>query len=237
MKIGLMSDLHGYLPKFTEDVDVVCIAGDIFPLNIQSRYTESIVWFTKYFVPWATKLHCDKVIIIAGNHDFAFQTLGNIGSYEYYNGEYISLSIEDKLDLPEKIVYLQDRMYVYKGVRFYGTPWIPDLKNWAFYKNHDDLVDVFKNIPSDCDVLISHTAGTENDMGTSLQIPSLPMYGCKEINDKVINTSIKLWVCGHIHTGNHKVSTLSNGITKIVNVSLKDEDYRVNFEPLVIDIE
>lgn len=239
----MFSDPHGDLPKFEERVDVVGIAGDIFPLEIQNDTIKCIVWFTREFVPWAMNLNCNKVLVVGGNHDFAFQRIVN----QYFQNSmfkddknYIEMCsadlIKEKLMIPKKIIYLQDTEYSYNHVKFYGSPWIPDLQNWAFYKSHDDLKKVFNKIPDDCDVLITHAPGTENDMGTSMWYPGMPMYGCQELTDKVKESNIKIWVAGHIHTGNHKPSLLSNGRTKIANVSLKDENYKVSFEPLVIEI-
>ena len=238
-----MSDMHGDLPVFDEKVDVVGIAGDIVPLEVQNDTVKSVVWFTRKFVPWAENLNCQKVLLVGGNHDFFLQRIVS----DYFKNstfkddkDYIESSsaelIKSKLILPKKIVYLQDTVYSFNHVKFYGTPWCPDLQNWAFYKSHSDLEKVFNKIPDDCDVLITHAPGTENDMGTSMWNPGMPMYGCHELTDKVKESNIKLWVAGHVHTGNHKPSLLSNGRTKIVNVSLKDENYKVSFEPLVIEI-
>ncbi len=69
MKIIAISDLHGYLPKISE-CDVVCICGDIIPLQYQNDTIKSISWFLLDFVPWANSINCDKVIFIAGNHKF-----------------------------------------------------------------------------------------------------------------------------------------------------------------------
>ena len=243
MKLAFMSDMHGFLPVFEEKVDVVGIAGDIVPLEVQNDTVKSVVWFTRKFVPWAENLNCQKVLLIGGNHDHFLQ---HIVSNYFENStfkddkDYIESSsaelIKSKLILPKKIVYLQDTVYSFNHVKFYGSPWIPDLKNWAFYKNHADLEKTFSKIPDDCDVLITHAPGTENDMGTSMWNPGMPMYGCEELTEKVKNSNIRLWVAGHVHTGNHKQSLLSNGITQIVNVSLKDENYKVSFEPLVIEL-
>ena len=243
LKLCLMSDMHGDLPVFDEKVDVVGIAGDIVPLEVQNDTVKSIVWFTRKFVPWAESLNCQKVLLVGGNHDRFLQRIvsdcfENITFKD--DKDYIEYSsaelIKSKLILPKKIVYLQDTVYFFNHVKFYGTPWCPDLPNWAFYKSSSDLEKVFNKIPDDCDVLITHAPGTENDMGTSMWNPAMPMYGCRELTEKVKRSGIKLWAAGHVHTGNHKVGLLSNGVTQIVNVSLKDEDYRVKFEPLVIEI-
>ena len=60
MKIIALSDLHGNLPIITEHCDVVCIAGDIMPLDIQWRFPESISWISREFVDWVEHLDCKK---------------------------------------------------------------------------------------------------------------------------------------------------------------------------------
>lgn len=243
MKLAMFSDPHGDLPKFEDRVDVVGIAGDIFPLEIQNSPVKCISWFNRVFIPWAMELNCDKVLFCAGNHDFALQWIPkhyfSNRSLDYDNSfieEASANVIKDQLMIPKKIVYLQDISYTYNHVKFYGTPWCPDLSNWAFYKNSEDLKKAFSKIPEDCDVLITHAPGTENDMGTSLWLSWAPMYGCKELTERVKQTRTRLWVAGHVHTGNHKEGLLSNGITRIYNVSVKDEDYIVRWEPTIIEI-
>ena len=243
MKAAFMSDLHGYLPEFNEKVDVVCICGDIVPLHIQNDTIKSVVWFTGQFVPWAMNLNCQKVIFVAGNHDHFLERIVKdyfsntiFSDDKKYQESVASEVIKEKLMLPRKIVYLQDDLYTYNHKTFYGSPWIPDLSMWAFYKNHEDLQEVFKHVPDECDVLVTHAPGIEDNMGTSLWISGMPMYGCKELTDRVNETQIKFWAAGHVHTGNHKEGLLSNGVTRIVNVSLKDEGYDVRFEPYVVEI-
>ena len=53
MKVVAFSDPHGYLPKVKDfpECDVVCIAGDICPLDIQRDLVESISWFLLTFKP------------------------------------------------------------------------------------------------------------------------------------------------------------------------------------------
>ena len=55
MKIIAFSDNHGYLPKL-EPCDVVCICGDIIPLEIQRDIFMSWWWFNNKFKEWAEKL-------------------------------------------------------------------------------------------------------------------------------------------------------------------------------------
>ena len=71
MKICAISDIHGDLIEIPE-CDVLCICGDIFPLEIQKNPTECHEWFFSEFLPWAEACPCEQVYYIAGNHDFFF---------------------------------------------------------------------------------------------------------------------------------------------------------------------
>ena len=76
MKFTAISDLHGYLPKDLPGGDVLCICGDIVPLDYQSDFTQSVAWFCLDFAPWADSQPYRKVVFIGGNHDFFLQELG-----------------------------------------------------------------------------------------------------------------------------------------------------------------
>ena len=70
MKCVALSDLHGDLPEDIPECDIVIIAGDILPLNIQRDKIKSTAWLCNEFKNWCNFLKCSKVIFIAGNHDF-----------------------------------------------------------------------------------------------------------------------------------------------------------------------
>lgn len=71
MKICAISDLHGNLPKIEySNLDCLFICGDIFPLQIQSKYNKSANWFREEFIPWSKDIDVDKIYLVAGNHDF-----------------------------------------------------------------------------------------------------------------------------------------------------------------------
>jgi predicted phosphodiesterase len=71
MKIAITSDFHGNLPDI-EKSELLCICGDICPTtNHKNVYQE--YWLLNKFVPWINNLDVEKVILIAGNHDFWFE--------------------------------------------------------------------------------------------------------------------------------------------------------------------
>ena len=71
MKVTALSDCHGLLLPIEEfePCELVCICGDISPLNIQANHKKMRKWLREEFKPWCESLPCDKVIFIAGNHD------------------------------------------------------------------------------------------------------------------------------------------------------------------------
>ena len=62
MKVIGISDLHGNLIDIPK-CDILCIAGDIIPLNIQRNNEESEKWWKTKFLDWANKIDCGKIFI------------------------------------------------------------------------------------------------------------------------------------------------------------------------------
>lgn len=225
IKVVAMSDIHGYLPKDVPECDIVCIAGDILPLDIQRDDIKSVSWLLLDFKPWADALPCDKVIFVAGNHDFVFEHLG----------PYIGASAKDIMETlfgkhETKLVYLQDSSFYYKDKRFYGSPWCADLTNWAFYKSNTELQKAWNNIPKSCDVLITHMPPRYMSCGTVMQpgFNYMRDFGSNELTEVILARDIKYHVFGHVHSGSHCVTETPLG-TKLINVSLKDENYKVTY--------
>jgi Icc-related predicted phosphoesterase len=242
MKLIATSDLHGTLPEIKEKCDAVIVAGDIIPLDIQRDLVRSVVWFSTEFVNWCMKLDCEKVFVVAGNHDFFIEyiindSVKNMECSKLYADAYGDVIINMKLMLPDKIAFLHDSKYVFHDKVFYGTPWCPTLKNWAFYKSDEDLAEAFKKLPQDIDVLITHAPGYKiNQTGISLEYGYTQDYGSSELTKAVLKRNVKYWVCGHVHSGNHELSNYQDTDMKVANVSYKDESYKPAFRPLIFEI-
>lgn len=235
MKVVAISDLHGYLPKVENipECDVLCICGDIVPLEYQDDNIQSIAWFCLEFVPWTDKLNCKKVLFIAGNHDKWLEHL-MIKSYnEDGTKNYRSATDVLKKLLPgnnkgrHKIVYLRDSLFKFEGKTFYGTPWISDLPGWAFNELEENLKEnIYSKIPFKCDVLLTHMPPRMYNMGTVLQSNWNygANYGSQALADILQQRNIKYTFCGHVHSGEHNVQEYKDNCN-VVNVSLKDERY------------
>lgn len=232
MKIVAISDIHGYLPNDLPEGDVLCIAGDILPLYIQRNISESVFWFLNDFKPWAEALPYKKVIFVAGNHDFMFWECGPV--VERTDKELMKMLLKKKAK-DTKLVYLQDSSYEFEGKLFYGSPWIEDLKAWAFYASPENLKKKWANIPENCDVLITHMPPKIGNCGAVLQAGWNygRDFGSKNLADAIMTKNIKYHVFGHVHSGQHE-ETMCGGT--LVNVSLKDENYEVNYKPYVFEL-
>lgn len=241
MRVIAVSDLHGYLPdpESIPACDVVCICGDIVPLEYQNDDAASIAWFCLEFVPWSDELDCKKVIFIAGNHDFFLEhiMLGPVredGTRKCRTAsEVLRKLLPGNNKGKHKLVYLRDSSFELEGKRFYGTPWISGLPRWAFNQEEDELrTGNYAHIPHRCDVLLTHMPPALGDAGTVLQYSAfnyLADYSSKALADVLLERDIRYTFCGHVHTGGHVIADYGDGTVerKIVNVSVKDEDYRV----------
>lgn len=236
MKIVALSDIHGHLKIDIPQCDIVCICGDILPLQIQRSLVKSTSWLCLDFKPWAESLPCKHVVYIAGNHDFIFDTLGPSAGRRPQ--DVVRDIFGDKHMKNSKMIYLRDECTIIDGVKFYGTPWCPNLSGWAFYKDHEGLLDVYNNIPSDTDILLSHCPPQYKDVGTVLQDCRNKdrQFGSSELFSVLENRPNIKWVlCGHIHSGNH--NPIQFGDMNIVNVSIKDENYDVAYKPFIFDYD
>ena len=220
--IGAMSDMHGFLPNVIEKSDLMCICGDIFPLNIDRNIEESEKWFYQVFLPWVKNLPCEYVIMIPGNHCLYLESIylkfGRITIPDYYK---------------EKVLCLVDESCVYKGIKFYGTPWVTNLSRWAF--NTDAPQSKYEKIPKDCDILITHHAPDYGKLGCSYpDAENEKNYGSAELAQVILKRpNIKYHFCGHIHTGVHGGIRIGNTLS--FNVSLLNEQYQEEFPPTYIE--
>ena len=246
LKIVAISDIHGDLPELPE-CDVVCCAGDISPLEYQTDQTQMLGWFYLVFLPWVESLPCKKFIIVAGNHDFFLQNIhrrliDESDGYRRYTWRSAS-DVMKKL-LPgnlrgkyNKLVYLCDSSYEYEGHRFYGTPWIRDLSGWAFYQDNDSLMEKYRNIPKQCDVIITHMPPKIEGLGEVIQggcFNTGTDYGSPELAEVLKTRDFKYALCGHVHSGQHLPVDFDG--KKLVNVSLKNEDYKESYYPFEFEI-
>lgn len=228
MKIIVLSDLHGTLlpvEDHFEPCELICICGDISPLNIQCNHHKMKRWLCNKFKPWCESLPCNKVIFIAGNHDVV---LGNL-DFMY------SLFPKD-----EKVTYLFHEMYVYtsksgKEYKIFGTPYCSLFGNWAFMELNEELTKLFNEIPENLDLLLTHDA----PFGVSDILLQLGYYtgehiGNKPLAEAILQKAPKIVCHGHLHSTSREFEEF--GYSKVINCSIKDECYDPVYDPLIIEI-
>lgn len=214
IKCIALSDMHGQLPEIQESSDLVLICGDICPTYIQKDHRKCRQWFKNVFIPWCESLFCDKVIFIAGNHDFFLES-------------------HDPVIETDKVIYLKDSLYEYKEIKIYGTPWCINLPKWAFYTSDESE---YLNIP-ECDILLTHQPPMIGSVGLVHQNNSwsyMKTFASLEMANAIKDKGIKWMLCGHVHTGNHFPEYIND--TWFANVSILDEDYKLCYEPLIFKI-
>lgn len=220
-----MSDLHGDLPEYVEPCELIIISGDISPLKIQSGNTKMRRWLSNKFLPWATKLPCDKVLFIAGNHDLSFANIEFMRTWFKYD---------------YKVTYLFHENYIYtskdgKEYSIFGTPYCKLFGNWAFMEFNDKLKELYSEIPENLDILITHDCpyGWGDIITDDVPWNNGEHIGNKPLAEAVLEKKPKIMVHGHLHSAQRYIEM---GETKKYNASLKDERYFSVYPITYIDI-
>lgn len=235
-KVCLTSDLHGSLPTLPE-CDILVIAGDICPdfFRINQRTGVRLkgedaqaIWLRKTFLPWLRQQPVGRTVAIAGNHDFVFQNASMVPD-EFY----------------AEVSYLRDREITLDGLRIYGTPWVPNLPNWAFYAEDYALDEMYGLVPDGLDILVTHGPPFGYGDKTNMRFASDPddfdgHVGSLACKDAIQRRWPRVSVFGHIHEGyGHyriPVDDDPDSYANAYNVALNDENYNPVNPPVVIDL-
>ena len=225
LKLNVTSDLHGILPDYVEEFDLMLICGDICPAH-DHYVAYQKEWIENEFVEWIKKLpfkeSWSKVVMTPGNHDFVFER----NTQAYY----------DRLNqmTDGRLVVLRNKTYEFryidrasgdvKELSIFGTPYCQHFGRWAFMRDDDVLEKKFDEMPKFVDILISHSspdiAGYGYvDYGTSYQRNA----GCPILAHAIKEKQPRYAFYGHIHSGDHTLKEIDG--TMMANVSLCDEAY------------
>lgn len=212
MKITAISDQHGALPEI-DPCDLLIIAGDILPVYGHEPHKQRN-WFRNVYKPWLEGIEAEKIIGIAGNHDFIFES---------------ESWVPRAPDIPWE--YLCDQGAEYEGLKIWGSPWIPMLKGWAFYKDDSERREAWKLIPDDIDILITHGPPYEiRDLSVMSNVHS----GCPLLQSEILyRIEPRIHVFGHIHEG-HGIERLEGVKTEFANVAILNEKYQRVHEPTTL---
>lgn len=205
-KIVAISDTHmRHRDLEVPEGDILIHAGDF----TRKGKLEDVIDFND----WLGKLPHPNKIVIAGNHDFCFQSQHD----------------ESKKNLSNAI-YLQDQSIELLGLKIYGSPWQPWFFDWAFnLKRGQEIKAKWDLIPKGTDILITHGP----PMGILDKTSKGKSVGCEELNRRILEIKPKLHIFGHIHEAYGE--TLQNNISYI-NASNCDLSYKPSNQPIVFEI-
>ena len=233
LKIVAVSDLHGYLPEITEPADIMLIAGDTIPLEIQFNKPKSKTWLETEFAYWIKSLPVDKVYMVAGNHDAWFEGTSPV-----------NLGIL-KMACDFKLIYLENNWVIHRHegqeYKIFGNPYCHIFGNWPFMRTDEYMEEKFKSIPNEIDIIISHDPpygiGQVDQILQTIRWSNhhLEHVGNPPLAKRLSEIKFKLLVCGHIHSGDHEPFEFNGG--KVVNVSIMNEAYNPTYEPFYYELE
>jgi predicted phosphohydrolase len=209
MRIVIASDTHEQHAKIVvPDGDVFVHCGDLTYRGDLPAIAQAGKWIRS--LPHPHKM------VIAGNHDWAFELKFDAARRRLGDGQ-------------DGLVYLQDFGTTIDGVRFWGSPWQPWFFDWAFNLRRGPAIAAkWALIPDSTDILITHGP----PMGI-LDYVRGERVGCVDLLARIALIKPKVHAFGHIHEGS---GVLAQDGTTFVNASICDGEYRPINPVRVVDI-
>ena len=208
MKIVCISDLHGHTIPLPPG-DLLLVAGDLTMTGTRFQVYEMLQYLTN-----GLHLYTNGIVMIAGNHDFLFQN---------------DPLVAEQMCKDAGITYLCESGCEIAGFKIWGSPYVPRIGDWAF--GYDPYMEnrIWKRIPQDTDILLTHGApcGVLDDIDDQWHIGSTGLLG------EIANRGIKLHVFGHVHEG-YGIATFPG--TRFVNASICDAEYEPTRVPQEVEI-
>lgn len=196
------------------------------------------------FIEWFGKQDYMHKVFIAGNHDIVFQSerLYETKSAHFERKAYDSPGAKGKPDwlvelldnLPDRMYYLENNSLKLEGINIWGSPYSPTFGlGWAFNVDRGyDSCQIWKEIPDDTNIVITHTPIYGYNDRTSNTNENV---GCDELYYKLKEVKPDLHFAGHIHEGYGYAQTNWGGYT--FNGSNCNLQYNVQNNPISFDYD
>lgn len=216
MKFIALSDIHGQWKssKLKEwfkrnPGDCLLFAGDL-----QSNHFDTGVGF----IDWLHGLPYRYKVMTFGNHD------GNWDWATEYAKQYSDITV------------LNNSSVEIEGIKIWGSPNSLIFLDWFFMKSDKELVEVYKNIPDDTDIVITHTP----PFGILDMTKDGILTGSMSLLDRIKELkNLKYHVFGHIHeqAGTCNINPYSElKDINFINASVMNEKYQLVHDPIIFDI-
>lgn len=187
---------------------MLLLAGDVSPLEHEKEFENMKAWVEGDFSAWLAQIPAGRILMTPGNHDFVFETQ------------------REWPDLPAEM--LIDQSAELGDVKLYAAPWVPTLKEWAFYGDDAKLEASAAAIPDDTDIWLEH--GPPYGIMDRLWREQINVGNSHTLSAMKVK-SPQVFVCGHIHEG---FGFVQHGETLIANISFVDEFYEPKFRHLAL---
>ena len=213
MKIAAFSDTHGYhnCLQIAKDTDIAICCGDY---SITGGLSDAVD-----FIGWYKNQPAQKKLLISGNIDFLAEKEPDLIS---------------EMCQQNGIIYLQNDLYVYNGIKIYGTPYTLS-KSGAFGRSEQRLEATYDKIPLDTDILICH--GPAQGV---LDLCSRGRVGSVNLREQIDTIRPKVFLFGQVHiNGNttleYRFRKAPRVYTRCFNVSICNEDNKVANDVTYLD--
>ena len=226
IRVVCISDTHTHTEKLEiPDGDILIHSGD----STYRGKDEEIIGFNNFLKSLTKFKH---KIVIAGNHEITFdeENSDRLKSIWAHNSKGMLSARESKALLTD-CIYLENSGVEVMGYKFWGSPMITIYDTWGFYREDDKLLECWKKIPDDTEILITHSP-PHSIMDYCLEIEN--NEGCKHLYNEVINRiKPKFHVFGHTHEG---YGTKELNGTTFINAATCDMNYLPINKPIVFDL-
>ena len=207
MKLVVVSDTHA------QHQDLGVLSGDVLIHCGDGAFGRDASWGdVQRLDAWFSRQAFKLILCTGGNHDFALEEAAGRGLPTFRNA-----------------IYLEDSGVEFEGVKFYGAPWVPELRGWAYYQSGTSLKDRWAMIPEDADVLITHTP----PYGILDETRQGRLCGCNDLRERVEKLRLRLHCFGHVHASAGMVQI---GGTTYANASMADRNYKLVRSPIAVEL-
>jgi predicted phosphohydrolase len=220
LRFVVMSDTHNRHGSLSvPEGDVLVHTGDFTNHGTLAEVADFARWFGS--LPHPVK------VIVPGNHDM-------IMDRQYYDAYWADWShVKESSDeafeafAQRGVHVLIDSMIEIRGVRVYGSPHVPTYAPWltAFNVTPDRIAELWRRIPTNVDVLLTHTPPAGR---LDREMFGKPV-GCTALHAELSGrVRPKFHVFGHVHTDTGAVTV---GPTTFVNAASVTDFYSTRGRP------
>ncbi len=220
MKIWFISDTHCEHEKLNVPaVDLVIHCGD--ESNSRNAYANNQE--ARDFLDWFAGLDIPSKIFVPGNHSIA-----------------VEQGLVQSMDFPGITFLIHDQV-VWMGVKIFGSPYTPQFFEWAYMKPRAELDTIWKSIPDDIDILVTH--GPPNgilDVTRDFDTHSNIHVGSKSLRRHVVERiKPRIHVFGHLHDEKEikNCGMIARDSIQFINCSTCDIGGKLVNQGFVVEVE